>query len=589
MARAAALRVPVRQPIVAYGATSGVQASVPARPRSRKGTVDTVDEHGALARTVAEAVGTQVLAAGVQKLLSAPGGPAMSQEEIAAVEAAIDRQHRKKPAASSRHEKEADREVGALRSEVAAIIPLLPEEARCAMLGGELGMRQVPDPERQQAQLERKLTARAGNCGERIARARRLLCRIRKYAAVHLRLPPEERDHACFPMSAALAHEIIHMAHARSAADGKAPKASVGDGVRDDFIAASKVMGWPIEVDKVGWAAAAPKAASTARAKAGTLPIAAKCQLESFAGGGLPASLRGTPRAACQFYSRSLLCGAIDQGVRVDEGVRVEMQPDEAEPEDVMTGVAYMGKDGAPIEVSSAAEGFLGIYEWWPEHLRDVLALGQLFPEWERPWGSKGSILLAGPLTTFVNSKQRMRESFKALLQLPPLSYTDVELKDMNIQGHSAHVSGPEWSRCIGYAPSIPDGHGGIVELPGQLVLWFTADYADTLGLWMRDAGAKREASVAEVAAGAPAGQARREAAIASLPGRRSQQGSMRVYYGQGGSTGTRFGQKFKLLSARQRLARIIRAVIGTRDWRHLPRGQADLKLLRSQLAPPVP
>jgi hypothetical protein len=272
--------------------------------------------------------------------------------------------------------------------------------------------------------------------------------------------------------------------------------------------------------------------------------------------------------------------------VRVAEGVRVEMQPDEDEPEDVMTGVAYMGKDGAPIEVSSPAEGFLGIYEWWPEHLGDVLVIKQLFPEWERPWGSKGSILLAGKLIPFVNSKQRMREAFKALLQLPPLSYTDDELKEWNLQGHSAHVSGPEWSRCIGYAPSIPDGEGGTVVLPGQLALGFTEDDADTLGLWMRDAGAKNEASAAEVAAAAPAGQARREAAIASLPGRRSRQGSMRVYYGQGGSTGTRFGQKFKLLSARQRLARIVRAVIGARDWRMLPRGQADLALLRSRLTP---
>ena len=58
----------------------------------------------------------------------------------------------------------------------------------------------------------------------------------------------------------------------------------------------------------------------------------------------------------------------------------------------------------------------------------------------------------------------------------------------------------------------------------------------------------------------------------------------MRVYYGQGGSTRNRFGQKFKLLSARQRLARVVRAVIGKRDWHELPRGQADLALLRSQL-----
>ena len=51
----------------------------------------------------------------------------------------------------------------------------------------------------------------------------------------------------------------------------------------------------------------------------------------------------------------------------------------------------------------------------------------------------------------------------------------------------------------------------------------------------------------ADAAAAAPEGAARREAAIAALPGRRSKRGAMRVYYGQGGAAGTRVGQKFKL------------------------------------------
>ena len=63
-----------------------------------------------------------------------------------------------------------------------------------------------------------------------------------------------------------------------------------------------------------------------------------------------------------------------------------------------------------------------------------------------------------------------------------------------------------------------------------------------------------------------------------------SRAATMRVYYGAGGTGGTRFGQKFKLISARQRLARVVRAVFRGRDWRSLPRGQADLAVLRSVL-----
>ena len=58
----------------------------------------------------------------------------------------------------------------------------------------------------------------------------------------------------------------------------------------------------------------------------------------------------------------------------------------------------------------------------------------------------------------------------------------------------------------------------------------------------------------------------------------------MRVYYGQGGAGGTRFGQRALLLSVRQRLARTVRAVLAGKDWRSLPRGQADLAILQPRL-----
>ena len=360
--------------------------------------------------------------------------------------------------------------------------------------------------------------------------------------------------------------------------------ASVGNGVRDDIVVAAEVLGWPIEVDKIAWATAAPKGTKGQKTKAGTPPLALKCQLELFAGGGLPARLKGGCREACIFYARSLLCGALDQGVRVGEGARIDMLPDPEEPEDLMTGVAYIGKGGAPIEVAAAAEGFLGVYDWWPEHSKAMAELGQTFPEWVRPWASKGSILKAGMLTAFAAKPASVCSALKDLASLPPLAYTEVELKAMNLQGHSCHLAAAEWSRCIGEHPSLRDADGQTIVLPELLARGFSDSDADTLGNWLSDAGAKAEATAAHAAAAAPGAEARRAAAVAALPGRRSQQGTMRVYYGAGGTGGTRFGQKFKLISARQRLARVVRAVLKDRDWRFLPRGQADLALLRTRL-----
>ena len=123
---------------------------------------------------------------------------------------------------------------------------------------------------------------------------------------------------------------------------------------------------WPIEVDKELWKAAAPQAAASVPDKAGTLPIAAKCQLEFFAAGGVPDTLPEEAFRACRFMARSILCAGIDEGVRLGESVRVVMGVDDDEPEDVMSGLAYLSKDGSPTEVAAPAEGFLGVYSGGP-------------------------------------------------------------------------------------------------------------------------------------------------------------------------------------------------------------------------------
>ena len=76
--------------------------------------------------------------------------------------------------------------------------------------------------------------------------------------------------------------------------------------------------------------------------------------------------------------------------------------------------------------------------------------------------------------------------------------------------------------------------------------------------------------------------QARQAAARALAGGRPASRGAMRVYYGAAGAAANRFSERDIQLSVRQRLVHTVRHVLRGRDWRALPRGQADLRLLRS-------
>jgi len=59
---------------------------------------------------------------------------------------------------------------------------LLPLQIQSSMLGGELGMAQVPSEERQKAQLYRILKAKASTDGSAIAKVRAMLRDVRVYA-----------------------------------------------------------------------------------------------------------------------------------------------------------------------------------------------------------------------------------------------------------------------------------------------------------------------------------------------------------------------------------------------------------------------
>ena len=490
---------------------------------------------------------------------------------------------------------DADRNDYRVDSEIDALVPLLPYQAVSCMLGGEQGWRQVPRGRRDRL-LRRMLKQRAGSEGDRLASVRHLLRDIRMYAVRYLGVSRADADEASFPMSSAMSHELIAIGHEKATHKGQGSKggATVGHHLRETLIFAAEKLLWPIEVPRVVLDCAAPKAHILPRDRAGTLPIAAKCQLEIIARGqwGMVTvtdpsrphepftqsilDLNQIPRRARKavvFYARSILVGGIDHSVRIAEGVRVDLWPDEHDPTGVIRGQASIGKDGAPVDIYAPAEGFLGKYEWYPQHLVECHEGGIVFPKWRKPHGSGGDIALSEGTCDAVAERSEIREAFKSLLRMKPLAYTDAELSEMNIQGHSAHASFPDWARALGENIVLPS----VRYLHPALARGFTEPDLDLLGHWLRSAEIKDQARAAAAAASAPPGMARRAAAIVQVKARARTAHKMHNYYGTGGATANRFSERIRQLSARQRLVHVIQIALDNRIWHALPRGQLDI------------
>ena len=69
--------------------------------------------------------------------------------------------------------------------------------------------------------------------------------------------------------------------------------------------------------------------------------------------------------------------------VRAVDALRTVEDADEHEPDTVMSGWSYFSKDGEPMKTFAPARGFLGAFEWWPEHRDAVRRAGRAFPKWE--------------------------------------------------------------------------------------------------------------------------------------------------------------------------------------------------------------
>ena len=139
------------------------------------------------------------------------------------------------------------------------------------------------------------------------------------------------------------------------------------------------------------------------------------------------------------------------------------------------------------------------------------------------------------------------------------------------------HASPPDWARAIGVDPNFS------WQLPEQLRGGFVEQDVGALGLWLRDEGAKREASAEQAARDVQGRESRRAAAVANLRGRPAVRGQMQNYYGMAGTVANRWSERFVQLRVRQRLAHTLREIV-TRagGMASMLRGPADIRLLQS-------
>ena len=298
----------------AVAKTAVARASVPAAPAGRD------EARLPPARWAsAEPVRPAALADAPPQVAPAPAA-AVQKTPILGVEReceAIARAHRKPKKRRPAFASDRARASAAVESEIDFLVPLLPAAVATHMLSGELGARQVRGAEARERQLRRILAARAGTEGNNVAAVRKMLCVARQWAARNLpEVAPAERDAALFPMSAALAHELVFAEHERATTAGAGSKrgATVGDAVRTALYFAANKLLWPVDAPSAALEGAAPKPTATLREKAGTVPIAAKCHLEALARltttdvrAALGAGATAEGALAARLYARSLL------------------------------------------------------------------------------------------------------------------------------------------------------------------------------------------------------------------------------------------------------------------------------------------
>lgn len=134
------------------------------------------------------------------KARSAPQTGGKSTSTTRKPKSDIELAHRKPRAPSRAFASDRERAAFRVAEEVKCLIPLVPRVIVEAMLGGERGMAQVPNPEARAAFLARLLSERAGNDGATVQQVRLMLRDVREYGAKTFGVADDALDAALFPM-----------------------------------------------------------------------------------------------------------------------------------------------------------------------------------------------------------------------------------------------------------------------------------------------------------------------------------------------------------------------------------------------------
>jgi len=444
----------------------------------------------------------------------------------------------------------------------AHLLPLLPQQARDLLVGGERSAHQLAEGDRDRL-LRRAVVAHPGTNGVALLDAARTLTYIQGYAQAR---GWAEAD--TWPVSRAVAASWIEGEHERAtdAARGSKKGGTVGHRMRGSLKALRDHFGCPIDLEGPLVAGAAPASAPGAPSQAATLPFQVYAQLEIVARRAAAPALAGgadVPR----FFARSLLLIAFTS-VRLRDAVRVCFSPHPSEPDTMVYGIVSNkrgSKDGAPMELFAPAEGFLGPLPWLAEHLRSIGVLGGVaFPNFCGPRGCRTHIHLAeGVLASSCLEPTDVRAVFESLLTLPPLKWSKADYVDSGLRGHSFHGSLSDLARAIGPSPSLA------FSVPASVALGFADSDVNELGRWERSAAEK---AAARAAAARGAGHERNAA-----PPPPASAMSLRYSSGAG-----RLGCHEAQMRVRTRMLALVRAALlhYGREWSSLPHGLASWRAL---------
>lgn len=261
----------------------------------------------------------------------------------------------------------------------------------------------------------------------------------------------------------------------------------------------------------------------------------------------------------------------------------VTVRADPLDPSGVSAGHVRLSKRGGSLDVVAPAEGVLGQYEWFAEHLAEVQRRGRAFPLWVKPWGSRGRVSRAAAFTDAAAANEdEVRVALLDILEQPPLRMSAETAKQLKLRGHSLHGSSPDWARLIGEwpsppSPAMPSGDPG-----------FSDPSINALGWWLR----KGEAQPPPQQRGRGRGRGRGSGCQAQPADDSARAGSMQLEYCSGDA---RVGVREQQLRLRRRLMGWARAALKAWtahwrvDWWRLPEGRLDLRVLHEPVASVAP